>query len=191
MRLPWRWLNLLAGAWLTGVLLWIWSVPPDNGQVTADAALVLGAAIDVDQPSPVFAARIDHAVSLLQQGRVQHIIFTGGTAPGASRSEAMVARRYAMDKGVAPSAILIEDRSATTHENLAFAMPIASKAGIRSVLLVSDALHLRRAELMARGLGYSMQLSGTPTSRYRSLTTRLPFALREVYFIHHYWIFEE
>ncbi|MCB2089284.1 MAG: YdcF family protein [Sphingomonadaceae bacterium] len=166
-------------------------MPPDNGQVTADAALVLGAAIDVDQPSPVFAARIDHAVSLLQQGRVQHIIFTGGTAPGASRSEAMVARRYAMDKGVAPSAILIEDRSATTHENLAFAMPIASKAGIRSVLLVSDALHLRRAELMARGLGYSMQLSGTPTSRYRSLTTRLPFALREVYFIHHYWIFEE
>ena len=44
----------------------------------ADAAVVLGAAVYRDRPSPVFRERINHAIGLYQSGQVDAIIFTVG-----------------------------------------------------------------------------------------------------------------
>ena len=68
-----RWLGGLAGlllVWLALVLGWIWQGPESDPDARADMALVLGAAVDDDAPSPVFAARIDHAIALWKDGRV-------------------------------------------------------------------------------------------------------------------------
>jgi uncharacterized SAM-binding protein YcdF (DUF218 family) len=51
---------------------------------------------------------------------------------------------------------------------------------------VSDPLHMKRAMMMADDLDIAAVSSPTPTSRYRSLKTKLGFLLRELYFIHHY-----
>ncbi|MBK1833919.1 hypothetical protein JIN78_07600 [Roseibacillus ishigakijimensis] len=61
-------------------------------------------------------------------------------------------------------------------------------AGLKSAIIVSDPLHLKRASLMAKDLGIRSVTSPTPTSRYRSLKTKLPFLQREIYFYHHYAI---
>jgi len=45
---------------------------------------------------------------------------------------------------------------------------------------------MKRAMLMANDIGITASSSPTPTSRYRSLKTKLGFLLRELYFIHHY-----
>ena len=44
----------------------------------ADAAIVLGASVYDNSPSPVFCERINHAVDLYNDGYVETIIMTGG-----------------------------------------------------------------------------------------------------------------
>ena len=54
----------------------------------ADAAIVLGASVYENSPSPVFCERINHAVDLYNEGYVEAIIMTGGVGEGNIRSEA-------------------------------------------------------------------------------------------------------
>src|SRR5690242_19350798 len=59
---------------------------------SADAAVVLGAIIDRDQPSAVFRERIDQGIELLRARQVRKLILTGGTASGQEYAESFVAR---------------------------------------------------------------------------------------------------
>ena len=101
----------------------------------ADAAIVLGAAIWKDKPSPVFQARIDHGVDLYLRGRVKVLIFTGGVGDNELYSEAEVARNYALSRGVDAKHILTEDRSKITQENLSEAKILLSANQLNSVLV--------------------------------------------------------
>lgn len=176
-------------AWLIGVAVWIALGPSEDPKTSANTAIVLGAAVDTDIPSPVFTARIDHAITLYNEGRVQHLFFTGARSPEDTISEAAAARDYAIAAGVPASEITIEERSRTTRQNLVEAK--RRIAANQSVLIVSDPLHLRRALMMADRMGFEASASATPTTRYRSLSTQLPFLMREVYFVHHYWVLGE
>ena len=75
-----KWLLAAFGAvvlWLGAIALWIGTGPLEDPTDSGDVAIVLGAAVFTDKPSPVFAARIDHAVELYNSGRVKGVIFTG------------------------------------------------------------------------------------------------------------------
>lgn len=178
-------------AWLVGVAVWIAVGSPEDPAATAEVAIVLGAAVDDDTPSPVFAARIDHAIALHREGRVAALLFTGARSPEDSLSEAAAARDYAIAAGIPPSAIMIEERSRTTRQNLIEAQSLMRAGKLASAMIVSDPLHLRRAIAMANDLGIDARASATPSTRYRSLSTQLPFLLREIYFMHHYWALGE
>jgi uncharacterized SAM-binding protein YcdF (DUF218 family) len=154
----------------------------------ADVAIVLGAAVRGAEPSPVFAARIDHAVHLYRRGRVGRIVFTGGTGAGDTVAESEAARRYAHRAGVPDRRIAVETRSRITYDNLREARALLASQAAPRVLIVSDPLHMRRAVTMARDLGLDAHPAPTPTSRYRSWRTRLPFLGREVFFHTHYLI---
>ena len=183
-------LSLLT-VWICGVAVWIATGPSEDPKGTADAAIVLGAAVDFDKPSPVFAARIDHAITLYHSGRVSKLVFTGARSPEDAKSEALAAKDYSQGAGVPASAILIEEISRTTHQNLIEATRVLPKHQLDSALIVSDPLHLQRALWMADGLGLDASTSATPSTRYQSWSTKGPFLMREVYFIHHHWIFGE
>jgi uncharacterized SAM-binding protein YcdF (DUF218 family) len=148
----------------------------------ADAAVVLGAAVWGSQPSPVFRERINHAVNLYHNGQVRMIIFTGGMGERDDAAEAEVARQYALAQGVPTEAILTETESQITEQNLANAAVVAAELHLTRFFIVSDPLHMKRAVLMARDLGMDAYPSPTPTSRYRSLRTQLPFLVRETFF---------
>lgn len=182
-------LALVMVVWFAGVFALVWRGPEAPARApSADYALVLGAAVADSRPTPVFAARIDHGIALWREGQVRKIVFTGGIGAGDVLAEAEVARRHAMASGVPARAILVESRSRTTQENIANAAPLVGQG---SVLLVSDRLHLTRALAMARDAGMNAAAAPAQGSAYRSLRTRLPFALREVYFLHHYWLLGE
>jgi uncharacterized SAM-binding protein YcdF (DUF218 family) len=177
---------LAALVWLS-VLTWqILNPAAASANAGADVAVVLGAAVDGDMPSPVFEERIKHGISLYRSNRVEKILFTGGYAPGAKTAEASVARRYAIRRGVPPQAILTEALSRTTRENLIHARRVMAANHLGSALIVSDPLHLKRALRMASDLKIDAYASPTPTSRYRSWRSRVPFLLRELYFYNHY-----
>ena len=77
---------------------------------------------------------------------------------------------------------MLEPFSRITFENLKYAKQIAESQGLRSFLIVSDPLHMRRAMRMAADLRMNARPSATPSSRYTSLRMRLWFLSRETYF---------
>jgi uncharacterized SAM-binding protein YcdF (DUF218 family) len=135
----------------------------------ADAAIVLGAAIDGDEPSPAFRERINHGIHLLESGKVRWIILTGGRPDGCESPESLVAKRYAIRHGVPEDRILMETDSHTTYQNLYYARELALEHDLRTLVVVSDPYHLRRAMRMAENLGLNARPSPTPTSKLNNL----------------------
>ena len=148
----------------------------------ADTAIVLGASVYDNSPSPVFCERINHAVELYEDGTVRTIIMTGGVGEGNIRSEADIAREYAQQQGVPADAIFIEEKSAVTSENLSNAKRLMDDHGWDTALVVSDPLHMKRTMLYAQDLGLKAYSSPTPTTLYRSWKTKLPFLMREEFY---------
>lgn len=149
----------------------------------ADAAIVLGAAVYTDRPSPVFEERIRHGVDLYKAGRVRLLVMTGGLGPGDRLTEAAAARDWGIAQGVPPEAIVIEDVSRTTQENLSLAQPLLLRHGVGRVLIVSDPLHMRRAMALAARLGIEAAPSPTRTSRYVGWASWIRFLISEGYYL--------
>jgi uncharacterized SAM-binding protein YcdF (DUF218 family) len=181
-------LSLLIIVVTGGLALDIWRYAGQSSTQPADAALVLGAAVLWDRPSPVLVERLRHAKALYDKGQVSHIVVTGGRSPEDKLSEAEASRNWLVANGVPAEAIVEENQSRTTIENLALATPVLREAGISSVLIVSDPLHMRRAMLIASRAGLNAQPSPTPTSRYLSWQTTMPFLAREVWFMGQYLV---
>lgn len=178
------WMLLAVLAWLVVLSVMIVRTGAQDDGSRADAAIVLGAAVDGDRPSPVFEQRIRHGMLLYRQGRVRALIFTGGTANPAVPAEATVAKNFAMAGGIPAAAIATEVVSRTTRGNLVQARAIMKQRGWRRAIVVSDPLHLKRSLAMCSALEMDCHGSATRTSRYRSLKTRAEFLLRELFYYH-------
>ncbi|HZG13711.1 MAG TPA: YdcF family protein [Candidatus Bathyarchaeia archaeon] len=160
----------------------IWTYSSVNQLEETDAAIVLGAAVWGDQPSPVLRERLHHAIWLYQQGYAKHLIFTGGRGEAQAYAEAEVAKNYALSQHVPEEDIFIETKSTITEENLQNALDIANAYGWKNFTIVSDPLHMKRSMMMAEDLGMKAYASPTPTTAYRSWRTTLPFFAREIFF---------
>jgi len=178
---------LAVGIWLAAVAVWISVFGGQDRAKASDCAIVLGAAAYGNKPSPVFAERINHAIGLHRSGTVEYLLFTGGRVTAADKSESAVARTYALAAGVPAAAILTEDVSRTTGQNLQEAKRVMGAKGLRTAVIVSDPLHLKRAASMAADIGIEAVTSPTPTSRYRSFGAKVSFLAREVFYLHGYW----
>ncbi|PAB60514.1 multidrug MFS transporter [Anaeromicrobium sediminis] len=161
----------------------------NNEVLKVDAAIVLGAGIWGDKPSPVFEERIKHGIWLYKNEYVDKLIFTGGKGESKKKSESGVARDYAIEKFVPSKDILVEEKSKITQENIFYATKIAEDNEIFTVIIVSDPLHMRRAMLMAKDYGLKAYSSPTPTSKYITIKSKLLFLAREVFFYIGYKIY--
>lgn len=162
---------------VTGLCIWNYADTDETRQ--ADVAIVLGAAVEDNAPTPVFRERINHGIWLYKNGYVPYLIFTGGVGAGDSLSEAYVAKEYAISSGVPESVIFIEELSLITEENMENAKVIMDEKGLKTALIVSDPLHMKRSMVMAEDYGITAYCSPTPTSMYKSMKTKLPFWARE------------
>ncbi len=162
-----------------------------NHEGTFDCAIILGAAVDSGSPLPVFKARLDHGIDLYRQGSVKALLFTGGVGQGDSTSEGDAGAIYAQKHSVSASDLLVERKSKTTLQNLEGAKIVMDDHGLRTALIVSDPLHLRRSIIIAKWLAMDVAPSATPYSRYETWKTKLPFLLREIYFTIHFRLFRQ
>ncbi len=138
----------------------------DEGDRPADAVVVLGAAQYNGVPSPVFRARLDHAVTIFRRGTTRYFVVTGGRAPGDHFSEAEAARAYAIAHGVPADRILDEDTGRDTLESLTNVTAVFRKEGLSSAIFVSDRTHMLRVLRMAADLGltaYGSPATDSPT----------------------------
>jgi uncharacterized SAM-binding protein YcdF (DUF218 family) len=158
-----------------------------NELTNADAAVILGASVWNDKPSPVFQERINHGIWLYKNGYVKYLIFTGGTGKNSNISESFVAMNYAIENSIPIEKIFIEEKSRVTFENIFYARNIIRNKNFSKSIIVSDPLHMKRAITMARDLNLDVYPSPTPTTRYISLKTKLNFLFYELF----YYIFYE
>ena len=154
----------------------------------ADVAIILGAAVYGDEPSPVYRERINHGVTLYREGYVDQLIVTGGSPDDSEKTEAAVAKEYLVSQGIPAEDILTEDQSSITQENLENAKVIMDGNHLETAVIVSDPLHMKRAMLLAEDAGITAYSSPTPTTRYISMRTKIPFLARETfYYIGYQW----
>ena len=125
----------------------------EDAPASADAILVLGRKLEADAPSPVFIARLAHAESLWRASLAPRLIVAGGLTGRATRSEAEAGRAWLMERGLPAEALLIEDQSQHTLENLFLVRETLRAKSWTTLLLVSDPLHMARATALAGGLG--------------------------------------
>ena len=172
-------LGRLAGA-LAFLWLLTWSLPPASFALRgsleaaypyqapldlprAPVAVVLGGGIDppgtLHRPANLNdrADRVLYAAELYHAGRAARLLLSGGANPAISaRSEAAVSRELLMALGVPGEAILVEDESRNTRQNAAFSARMLRERGVDEVLLVTSALHMRRAVARFRDQGLSV-----------------------------------
>lgn len=148
----------------------------------ADVAIVLGAATYYDEVSPVYRERLNQGIRLYNDGYIDTLIVTGGYGAGNGHSDAYTAKQYVVSQGIPEEAILMEETSSITQENLENAKVIMEENDMETAIIVSDPLHMKRAMLLAKDTGIEGYSSPTETTMYRSLETKIPFVLRELFF---------
>jgi uncharacterized SAM-binding protein YcdF (DUF218 family) len=161
----------LAGAVCLGVALAggyatyrIWAQGQRDEERPAGAIVVMGAAQYDGRPSRLFAARLDHAVALYFADVAPRLVVTGGKAEGDRTTEAAAGRAFAIERGVPPEDILIEDRSRTTLESIRGVAALLAANDITSAVFVSDRPHMLRVLRMAADEGITAWGSPTRTS---------------------------
>lgn len=120
-----------------------------------EAILLLGYALDdQDRPAPELRLRVEAAARAYAQGMADVIVASGGKAPGHDVSEAAVMARLLFEAGVPEDAVMLEDASQNTMENMRFTARLLGGAQGQRVLVVTGDYHLRRAVMTARRVGF-------------------------------------
>ncbi|MEH6943495.1 YdcF family protein [Bacillus sp. JJ722] len=176
-----KWIFIIVVGFLAHTGLSVYTFSLQNNEEKSDAAIVLGAAAWNGKPSPVLKERLNHAIDLYNNGKVDYLIFTGGKAPGEVKSEAKASMDYAIDHGVDVDHIIIEEKSMYTKENLEYALEEVNRGeyDFDKYILVSDPLHMKRSVLLAQEMDLEVVSSPTQTSAFQSMETKLPFFFKE------------
>ena len=109
----------------------------------ADAIAVLGAAEWDGRPSPVFRARLNHALALYRQGVAPLIITVGGSG-GDQYNEGDVGRKYLVSMGVPRQDIIAAAHGHDTEESVRRIAAIVRARRLRRLVMVSDPTHMFR-----------------------------------------------
>jgi uncharacterized SAM-binding protein YcdF (DUF218 family) len=148
-------------AWCHWVYAQIESYAGRDEAATSDAIGVFGAAEYDGRPSPVYRARLDHALALYRRGIAPLLITLGGNG-GDQYNEGAVGREYLMGMGVHESAIIAETESRNTEESARRIAVIARANGLRRLVIVSDGTHLFRIHEICAAEGLDVLTSPRP-----------------------------
>jgi uncharacterized SAM-binding protein YcdF (DUF218 family) len=156
-------LALIVGTlgWCRWLYVQIESYAGQDQALPSDAIGVFGAAEYDGRPSPVYRARLDHALALYKRG-IAPLIITLGGGGGDQYSEGAVGREYLMGMGVPESAIIAETKSRNTEDSARRIAVIARANGLRRLVIVSDGTHLFRIHEICAANGLDVLTSPRP-----------------------------
>jgi uncharacterized SAM-binding protein YcdF (DUF218 family) len=121
-----------------------------------------------DTPDYVALMRIRYAVKLHRQTQLPILVTGGiGQADGYDESLAAEMARVFEEDFLVPVKWR-EEASTTTGENAKFSAPILKQAGVKKILLVTDALHIHRSRLAFEKAGLEVIAAPTMFLSHRS-----------------------
>lgn len=137
----------------------------------AEAVIVLGAGLAGDRVTPLLAGRLALGERVYRtataSGAPARLVTSGGQGPGETVPEATAMKQWLVERGIPEEAVLAEDRSTTTRENLTFsARLLAARGDTGPVAVVSSDYHAMRAATLMRDLGLEGHAVGARTARY-------------------------
>ena len=169
-----------------------WRYLPPDPVPAADAIVVLSGGLHaLRPPRPTVEVseagdRVLYAAELFRQGRAPQVIATGGVGTGslAQRAESEEMADLLVMIGVPRSALVVETQSQNTHEHGVYLCPMFAERGVRRVLLVTSAIHMRRSmgafrrscpdvEYIAAPTDFRIT-EGLPAPWYRHVVNLLP-----------------
>lgn len=155
-------LLVAALGWCRWVYTQIETYAHQDQAASADAIGVLGAAEYDGRPSPVYRARLDHALELYHRDIAPLIITLGG--PGGDQyNEGSVGEAYLISRGVPEQDIIAETSSRNTEESARRIAVIARANGLHRLVIVSDDTHMFRIHAICASEGLDVLTS--PRSR--------------------------
>ena len=179
LTVVWLWL------WMTPILTWIVGVPLEreflvDGRVPAiesfpkaNAIVLLGGSMGVDTNLSSYAEmwtsadRVWHAARLYKAGKAPKVIATG---IGARNSTLPLLK----DFGVPNESILFHDARNTEEEARS-----VSKMGVKRILLVTSAWHMKRARLMFKKYAPDVEVVCAPADFENSMMATRPFSFTD------------
>jgi uncharacterized SAM-binding protein YcdF (DUF218 family) len=153
-----------------GTAVRVWQLGRTDERQPVDMIVVLGAAQYDGRPSPVFRARLQHALELYEEGVAPRIVTVGGAAAGDAFTEAQAGEQWLVENGVPGQALLPVDEGRDTFESFGAVAAVAEQRGWRSAVLVSDPWHSLRSRTMAADVG--LDATTSPTKRGPVVQTR-------------------
>jgi SanA protein len=132
----------------------------------APVALVFGAGLAPGGvPSAVLAQRLDAAIALWRAGKAEALLVSGDNSD-RFHDETQAMRRYVLERGVPPEAVLGDASGLSTYDSCVRAHSVF---GARRALLVTQRFHLTRALFIANSVGLDAwgvaADEGRPTTR--------------------------
>jgi uncharacterized SAM-binding protein YcdF (DUF218 family) len=142
--------------------------------------IILGAAVWREGPSPTLRRRTLHAAALYQSGHITSLVLCGGVGQHPP-SEAAAMRDILLGAGVPMDAMVLEEHSTTTGENIRFARDLIHETDVAiiEVVIITDWYHAPRAKLIARRAGLRVT-SSSPSLRGAKFWPQTKLALREI-----------
>lgn len=136
-----------------------------------DAVIVLGAGLRNGKVTPLLRSRLDRGIAVFRRsrlaGRETILMPSGGQGADEPVSEARAMADYLEAQGIAPDAIVLEDRSRTTWENLRFSKALLDSMGIIGpVAVATNTFHAFRAAMLMRTVRLKGYATGSPTASY-------------------------
>ena len=153
---------------VTSVNIW-WTARQDE-RPASDAIVVLGSAQYNGTPSPIFEARLDHALDLYNSGVAPMIITVGGRQIGDLFTEAEAGLLWLAEQGVPEEAMRAIPDGIDTLRSLQAVAGLFAERGLSTAVLVTDPWHALRATRMAQDAGIAA--SSSPTRQGPAVQTR-------------------
>ena len=153
----------------------------------SDYAVVLGAQIWGDQPSPTLQRRLNVGLEYLEENPEGILIVSGGQGPDEAYTEASVMAEYLRQQGADMDRVVEEDQASDTRENLRNSAAIAEEMGLDAdhPTVITSEYHLCRAKYIAGTLGLEPSGLASPTT---PVILRLNYQLREVFAFCKAWL---
>lgn len=140
--------------------------------------IVLGCRVKWDKPSLSLIKRADAAYDFLMKNPKALAILSGGQGNDEALSEAECMKNLLLEKGIDKSRLILEGKSTTTDENIAFSLKLINSLGLdKDVAVATSEYHQLRASMICNRYG----LKSSPQSAKTKLTVLHIFLLREIF----------
>jgi len=157
----------------------VWQSHHDEAR-PADVIIVFGAAEYSGHPSPVFRARLDHALTLYSEGIAPYLITTGGSGGDPLFSEGGVGRDYLESHGISERHLIAETLGENTAESVERVAVIMRTNHMHTCVVVSDPYHLFRIKRLMQRQGITTYASPRPHA-FRGLWFSVGHVMREAF----------